>query len=117
MAANGTFQLRVSMAIRKTANYWDQFPLDQVSKFNVANKKRKEFARQVLLGGANYNIGAYTQYLLSQYNDENPDVIGEPDLNAGQLSDTAITDSPASASTYDFFSGVEPNDDVTIVTF
>lgn len=117
MAANPNFQNRIGMAVKKTASYWLQLPLDTVAKWNKANKKRKEFARYIMNGNVPVSMYTYAEYLLTQYNEENPDVIGSPDINEGQLSDTAITDSSASALTFDYFAGVQPGDETKPIIF
>lgn len=117
MAANPNFQNRIGMAVKKTASYWLQFPLDTVPKWNTANKKRKEFARYIMNGNVPVSMFTYAEYLLTNYNEENPDVIGAPDINEGQLSDMAITDSSASALTFDYFAGVHPGDETEPIIF
>ncbi len=112
MANNHNFQLRLSSALRKTANYWATFPLDTLPKYNKANKKKKEFARAVL-SGSPISLVAYAEYLLSIYNEANPDLLPITE----QVSDAVLTDSSASAQAYNYFAGVQPGDDTDMVEF
>jgi len=117
MAGNGYFHQRLSSAIRKTANYWLNYAMDSVAKYNKAVQKRKLLARQIMQGMLPVGMQAYAEYLLSQYNENTPDLIGGNGIDAGQVSDAVLTDSSASTLTYDFFAGVETGDDTRAVTF
>ena len=98
-------QRRLISAAKKTANYWTGLPLDTVAKFNVGNHKRKIFARQILTSSVP-NIQSYAEYLVNQYNEQTP-VLN----TAGELDDSVLIDSQASAATFDFFAGVQSGDD------
>lgn len=111
MSNSLSLQQRLVCAVKKTANYWKDLQLDTVPKFNVANRKRKEFARQVLSSSVP-NTQSYAEYLISHYNETTPDL-----NTAGELSDLVLTDSAASAATFDYFAGVNSDDDTKQITF
>lgn len=118
MANNSIFQQRLSSAVKKTANYWKDYTLSTVADFNKANQKRKIFSRNIL-NSVNYvNIQAYAEYLLTQYNTESPVIISDVNNIANtQLQDSELTDSGASSSAFDFFSGVVVGDSTEIIDF
>lgn len=117
MAGNGYFHQRLSSAIRKTANYWLTYTMNTVAKHNKAVQKRKLFARQIMNGSMLISMQAYAEYLLSQYNEANPNLIEGDGIDAGQLSDIVLTDSSASTLTYDYFAGVSADDETRPITF
>lgn len=100
MASDSTFQQRLTSAIKKTAQYWMQYTL---FPNNVAVWKRKQFASQILFDNR-LDILAYGQSLLSIYN------VDPPVMDGTQLADSELTDSAASAATYDLFSNIIPSD-------
>ena len=113
MANSLTVQRRLVAAVKGTAEYWRNYPLDSLGAYNVAVKKKKEFAKQILQNASLANSQAYTEYLLNQYQFD-----GSPDLDDnGEVSDTVLSDSTASAATYDYFAGVLPGDETKAVTF
>lgn len=112
MANSLTLQRRLVSAVKATANYWATYSIDTFEKYNVGIQKKKTFARQILSQSSIPNPQAYAEYLLNQYTDTNPSL----DEN-GELSDQVLSDSSASAATYDYFAGVLPGDDTKQVTF
>src|SRR5688572_13140961 len=66
---NARFLQRLTSAATKTAKFWVDEAIDQFSEYNVANQKRKIFARKILsigLSQINYYAGAF----LSAYNED-----------------------------------------------
>lgn len=113
MAYSSTLQARLVAAVKGTADYWKNFPLDSLSAYNVAVQKKKQFARQILSNPSIPNPQAYAEYLLNQYQfDTTPDLDGN-----GEVSDQVLSDSTASAATYEYFAGVQPGDDTKAITF
>lgn len=112
MATSISLQGRLVAAVKNTAEYWKNFPLDSKESYNVAVKKKKDFARQILENASLPNIQAYAEYLLNQYQFD-----GDPDLEKDELSDAVLSDSTASAATYEYFAGVQPGDDTKAITF
>lgn len=113
MANSLSVQRRLVAAVKGTAEYWRNYPLDSLADYNVAVKKKKEFAKQILQNASLASVQAYAEYLLNQYQfDTTPDLDGN-----GEVSDTVLSDSTASAATYDYFAGVLPGDDTKPVTF
>lgn len=100
MAANSLFHQRLTAAVKKTAKYWADF---NSSPNNVAIWKRKQFALSVQ-NGTLENVQAYAEYLLSVYN------VDPPVMDGDQLADSELTDSFASANSYDYFANVQPSD-------
>lgn len=100
MANNGLFQQRLIVAIKKTANYWkaNASPLN-----NSAMAKRKAYAEKIQ-STAFSGIQAYSEFLMSVYNTD------PPILSNGQLADSELEDSTASALSFDIFAGVQPQD-------
>lgn len=112
---NSRFQQRLASATTKIAKYWADFVIDQFSEYNVANQKRKAFAKRILSNGLP-QMSSYAGTFLSAYE---TDITGagilEDDQAAfnaqtNQLSDTQLGDSFASAYTFDSGAGVEPGD-------
>lgn len=112
---NSRFQQRLASAATKTAKFWVDFEVDQFSEYNVANKKRKEFAKRVLAAGLPL-ISSYVGAFLSAYNEDiaGQDILEDDQLSfnaqTNQLADAQLTDSSASSYTFDSAAGVEPGD-------
>ncbi|MEO9145099.1 MAG: hypothetical protein ABI237_06030 [Ginsengibacter sp.] len=118
MAGSITLQKRLVAAVKTAASYWKGFPLNTLQSYNVANQKRKLFATMVLNGSVP-NIQAYAEYLLNNYQFATGAESGQGiDLDSNdEVSDAVLSDSTASAASYDFFAGVQPGDDSKQVTF
>lgn len=109
MANAETFLQRLNTAMKGTAQYWKDFTPSQVSDYNVAVQKKKEFARKIFATGVYENIRAYAAYLLNQYRYDDS---GEPDIDeTGQLSDSVLMDSSSSVATFEYFAGVKTGDE------
>lgn len=109
MANSETFLQRLNTAMKGTAQYWKDFTPTQFDHYNVAVKKKKEFARKIFSTGVYENIRAYAAYLLNQYR---YDDAGEPDIDeTGQLSDNILMDSSPATATFEYFAGVEFGDE------
>lgn len=112
---NARFQQRLSSAVVKTAKYWNDFAIDEFSEYSIANKKRKEYARQVLRGGGIPAV-SYAGGFLSAFNEDISQVGMLEDDNivfsaeSNQLSDTQLTDSSATSYAFDSAAGVEIGD-------
>lgn len=104
-----SFLKRLAAAVKGTAEYWKNYPLTTFENYNVAIKKRKEYARGILQGSGVQNVQAYAEYLLNQYTFD--DAVGADLDENGELSDTVISDSAASAATFDYFAGVKTGDE------
>jgi len=112
---NNRFRQRLAAAATKTAKFWVDFSVDQFSAYNVANQKRKEFARKILSNGLT-TINSYAGTFLSTYNEdiadanilENDQVAFNAETN--QLTDAQLTDSSASSYTFDNAAGIETGD-------
>ena len=109
MAEKLSFLRRLAAAVKGTAEYWKNYPISAFADYNVAMKKKKEFARQIFSQASIPNLQAYAEYLLNQYSFDSG---AGPDLDEnGELSDTVISDSAASAATFDYFAGVKTGDE------
>lgn len=120
MANNPIFQQRLIAAVKKSANYWDTFPLDNLSNVNLAVQKKKVYATLILKSLVfQQSIQVYATYFLSQYNEANPDLVplDPPLVESGQLTDAVLTDSASSAKTYEYFAGVEVGDETRPMDF
>lgn len=103
MANDGYFQQRLIAALKKTANYWATYT---GGDNNTATYKRKLFAKNIQQG-AMPNMQSYSEYFLSQYNND-PAVMDS--IQTDQLADSELTDSAATPATFDYFAGVETKD-------
>ncbi|MBK7097919.1 MAG: hypothetical protein IPH58_05650 [Sphingobacteriales bacterium] len=109
------FQNRINMAAAKTAKYWLDYATDTIAKYNVAVKKRKIFARQIIKQGITQE---YIKQFLLKYNPSEPilENDGHPfDAECNQLVDSVLTDSSASAEVFDLMAGVVVGDDMKAV--
>lgn len=112
---NTRFQQRLASAVAKTAKFWNDFLIDQFSEYNIANQKRKAYARTVLKAGIGPS-NTYAGSFLSSYNTDisGPGILEDDqapfNAQTNQLSDTELTDSSASSYVFDHFAGVEVGD-------
>lgn len=104
-----SFLKRLAAAVKGTAEYWKNYPIATFENYNIAVKKRKEYSRGILQGSGVQNVQAYAEYLLNQYTFD--DAVGADLDENGELSDLVITDSAASAATFDYFAGVKTGDE------
>lgn len=123
------FQQRMSTAMKVLANTYKDVTLTLAADFNLRNKKRKEFAKQVLaatptlgsttlLSSSTLNIKAYVDYFLVQYTDVSPDIDTNPSSPTfGQLNDSPLTVHAGAIETFDYFAGVKAGDDLILVSF
>lgn len=112
---NARFQQRLGSAVVKTAKFWNDFVVDTFAEYNVANQKRKAFAKLVLKGGVG-NISSYAGSFLGSYNVDIADVgIKETEdafnVSTNQLADAQLTDSSSASYTFDYFANVEIGDE------
>lgn len=99
LANDPEFQHRVMAAVKKTANYWQT---NAGADLNVtSNFTQKKFAEKILSGSFAFPISTYVEYFLTQYNTDPP--VWE-DESQTYLADSELTDSFASASTFEYFS-------------
>lgn len=105
------FHNRLNMAAAKTAKYWLDYATDTVAKYNVAVQKKKIFARQIIKQGVTQE---YIKQFLLKYNPADP-VLENVEQAFGaeinQLADSVLTESSASAETFDLMAGVVAGDD------
>ncbi len=113
---NSRFNNRLAAAVQKTANYWNNVAIDTFAKYNVANQKRKQFARNIANNPDLPNSG-YAAFFLSIYN-EDISLVGQLetdnipfDANSNQLSDDRLLNSSTTTITFDYFAGVQIGDD------
>lgn len=114
---NSRFRSRLAAAVQKTANFWNDYATDTLQKYNVAVKKRKEYARQVS-SNPGLPSGGYVSYFVSKYNTDiavtsNLESDSPFDVNTNQLGDMQLTDSSTSTITFDYFAGVKTGDETT----
>jgi hypothetical protein len=105
------FHNRLNFAAAKTAKYWIDYTTDTVAKYNVAVQKRKVFARQIIKQGVSQE---YIKQFLLKYNPVDPvlENVGQAfDAEINQLADSVLTESSASAETFDLMAGVVAGDD------
>ena len=105
------FHNRLNMAAAKTAKYWIDYATDTVAKYNVAVQKKKIFARQIIKQGVTQE---YIKQFLLKYNPADPvlENVGQPfDAESNQLADSVLTESAASAETFDLMAGVVAGDE------
>ena len=105
------FHNRLNMAAAKTAEYWIDYATDTVAKYNVAVQKKKIFARQIIKQGVTQE---YIKQFLLKYNPADPvlENVGQPfDAESNQLADSVLTESAASAETFDLMAGVVAGDE------
>lgn len=105
IANSQSFQVRLKAAINIVARYWASFPPANVGDYNLSVQKKKRFAKNIQAGG-HVPLQAYAEFILSGYNEEEPDLDDD-----GLLSDEVISDSSYSAQAFDHFAGVGPTDD------
>lgn len=106
MANSLSLQRRLVSAFKKQAEYWKNYTVTTFAQYNEKTRKCKTYSRQILNESSIANIQSIAEYFLSQYNTD-PPVLD----SSGELADSELTDSPASAATYEFFAGVKMNDD------
>lgn len=114
---NNRFKSRLAAAVQKTANYWNEYVVDTFAKYNVAVKKRKEYAAKVL-SNPGLPSGGYVSYFVSKYNVDiavtsNLEADAPYDVTTNQLGDMQLTDSSTSTITFDYFAGVKAGDEAT----
>lgn len=105
------FHNRLNMAAAKTAKYWIDYATDTVAKYNVAVQKKKIFARQIIKQGVTQE---YIKQFLLKYNPADPvlENVGQAfGAEINQLADSVLTESSASAETFDLMAGVVAGDD------
>ena len=105
------FHNRLNMAAAKTAKYWIDYATDTVAKYNVAVQKKKIFARQIIKQGVTQE---YIKQFLLKYNPADPILENEGetfDAESNQLADSVLTESAASAETFDLMAGVVAGDE------
>lgn len=105
------FHNRLNMAAAKTAKYWLDYATDTVAKYNVAVQKKKIFARQIIKQGVTQE---YIKQFLLKYNHADPvlENVGQAfGAEINQLADSVLTESSASAETFDLMAGVVAGDD------
>ena len=105
------FHNRLNMAAAKTAKYWIDYATDTVAKYNVAVQKKKIFARQIIKQGVTQE---YIKQFLLKYNPADPvlENVEQPfDAESNQLADSVLTESAASAETFDLMAGVVAGDE------
>ncbi len=105
------FHNRLNMAAAKTAKYWIDYATDTVAKYNVAVQKKKIFARQIIKQGVTQE---YIKQFLLKYNPADPILENEGetfDAESNQLADSVLTESSASAETFDLMAGVVAGDE------
>jgi hypothetical protein len=105
------FHNRFNFAVAKTAKYWLDYATDTVAKYNVAVQKKKIFARQIIKQGVTQE---YIKQFLLKYNPADPvlENVGQAfGAEINQLADSVLTESSASAETFDLMAGVVAGDD------
>ena len=113
---NSRFQQRLGSAVLKTAKFWLDFNVDQFSEYNVANQKRKEYARKVQSLGVQF-MNNYAGSFLSAYNTDIslPGILEADQLpfnpQTNQLADAELTDSSTTSYVFDAAAGVEAGDE------